>query len=390
MNTICETQNMETAEIPESDCPDKDLPAVFQCQRCNVIISDSIAFTAAHDDLKSITVNRVNSSVELSTKLITSTDGIDQGSTFSPLVCQGCKTVLGKVYRTTPRPLDDLRDYFTFDVNKLSVYQVGSSDSSALPESESSFQQYTNLKTLKETTLKLQVLMCAMHQRILNIEQSLEIEDTNVAENPLQSMAGLLGPVNPSGSSSTADHQPKEVLKGGAAKGQSLALQLKGGKDSAVLPGIRNGPEMGQYPMKDVQRSDAFERASGSETSGATTSNFKGTKRSRGSSSKASRGRSSRGKASGSHPTSSDSDSETSGATMSNSKRGRGSSTKTPRGRSRGGKGQENASNLNQVRGTKRTNDFGEVPGDQDELEHGLELLSPIRKKSSVRRNKPL
>ncbi|XP_030831496.1 uncharacterized protein LOC115920246 [Strongylocentrotus purpuratus] len=385
---------METAEIPESDCPDKDLPAVFQCQRCNVIISDSIAFTAAHDDLKSITVNRVNSSVELSTKLITSTDGIDQGSTFSPLVCQGCKTVLGKVYRTTPRPLDDLRDYFTFDVNKLSVYQVGSSDSSALPESESPFQQYTNLKTLKETTLKLQVLMCAMHQRILNIEQSLEIEDTNVPENPLQSMTGLLGPGNPSGSSSTTNHQPKE---GGAAKGQSLALQQKGENYSAVLPGIRNGPEMGPHPMKDVQRSDAFERASGtlqtssnSETSGATASNSKGTKRSRGSSSKASRGRSSRGKASGSHPTSSDSDSETSGATMSNSKRGRGSSTKTPRGRSRGGKGQENASNLNQVRGTKRTNDFGEIPGDQDELEHGLELLSPIRKKSSVRRNKPL
>ncbi|XP_054753155.2 uncharacterized protein LOC129258933 [Lytechinus pictus] len=326
-------------ETVEHDQSNKDLPAVFQCQHCNVIISDSIAFIAAHDDLKSITLNSVNASVELSTKLITSTDGIDQGSTFSPLVCRGCKTVLGKVYKTTPRPLDDLRDYFTIDVNKLSVYQVGSTDSSSLPESDTPFQQFTNLKTLKETTLKLQVLMCAMHQRIQNIEQSLEIEDTNPSENPLQSMAGILE--NNPGLLSSNPHQPKEGLQSGSAK--NLASRKNEERNPAMGPGSERGQGLG----KDVQRSGVFEKANGSQQTL--------------------------------------SDSETSRATVddySGSKRSKRSSSKTSRAAT---KGQDN-----RVRGTKRTKDYSGVSESQGDFQNELELLSPIRKISGGRLNKPL
>ncbi|XP_030851045.1 uncharacterized protein LOC105436902 isoform X1 [Strongylocentrotus purpuratus] len=121
----------------------------------------------------------VNSSAEISAKLITSTHGVDQGSTYSPVECHDCHAMVGKVYRTTPRLLDDLRDNYTLDANKLSIYQIGSATTTVSPadDAASSLLNMTDLKTLKETMLKLQVLMCTMHQRIANIEQSLEIEE---------------------------------------------------------------------------------------------------------------------------------------------------------------------------------------------------------------------
>ncbi|XP_071499265.1 uncharacterized protein [Diadema antillarum] len=171
----------------------KDLPVVFQCQQCNTILSDSLAFVAANDDLKAITLDRVTSSVELSSKLVTSTDGIDQGSTYTPLICNGCQSVVGKSYKTTPRVLDDLRDAFTLSVDSVSMYQVGSADTAAMTASDNFVESSTSLKSLKETTLKLQVLVCAMHQRIANIEQCLEIEDQEEAGTLGLSMAGLVG-----------------------------------------------------------------------------------------------------------------------------------------------------------------------------------------------------
>ncbi|XP_054752969.2 uncharacterized protein LOC129258763 [Lytechinus pictus] len=171
-----------------------ELPVVFQCQGCRSILSDSLAFLTANDDLKTITVNRVNSSVGLSPRRITSTHGVDQGSTYSPVECKECHNVVGKVYKTTPRLLDDLRDYYTLDANKLLIYQIGSSTTSLFLEDgpSRSVPSITDLRTLKDTVMKLQVLMCTMHQRIANIEQSLEIENTQPA-GPHQGLPQALG-----------------------------------------------------------------------------------------------------------------------------------------------------------------------------------------------------
>jgi hypothetical protein len=50
----------------------------------------------------------------------------DRGATYSPLACTGCKRILGRLYLTTPRHLDALRDAFTFDLDRLEAYTVGS------------------------------------------------------------------------------------------------------------------------------------------------------------------------------------------------------------------------------------------------------------------------
>jgi len=44
------------------------------------------------------------------------------GSVFSayiPLSCKHCSILLGRLYRTTPRYLDELREMYTIDVDRL-------------------------------------------------------------------------------------------------------------------------------------------------------------------------------------------------------------------------------------------------------------------------------
>eukprot|EP00057_Strongylocentrotus_purpuratus_P006774 XP_011661248.1 PREDICTED: uncharacterized protein LOC764879 [Strongylocentrotus purpuratus] len=106
--------------------------------------------------------------------------------------------MVGKVYRTTPRLLDDLRDNYTLDANKLSIYQIGSATTTVSPadDAASSLLNMTDLKTLKETMLKLQVLMCTMHQRIANIEQSLEIEEIDPVGPTQDFIPQVLSPIS--------------------------------------------------------------------------------------------------------------------------------------------------------------------------------------------------
>ena len=50
--------------------------------------------------------------------LVTSTAGPDIGSTYLVLECERCNEHLGKIYKTTPRDLDDIREAFTLSVDK--------------------------------------------------------------------------------------------------------------------------------------------------------------------------------------------------------------------------------------------------------------------------------
>lgn len=51
--------------------------------------------------------------------------GLDDGATFQVLRCAQCDAAVGRVYQTTPRGLDVLRDNFTFLEESIASYQVG-------------------------------------------------------------------------------------------------------------------------------------------------------------------------------------------------------------------------------------------------------------------------
>jgi len=58
----------------------------------------------------------------------TSEEGKDLGSTFHELFCEGCNALLGKVYLTTPAPLDGARNLFTLSTDALESFELGTYD----------------------------------------------------------------------------------------------------------------------------------------------------------------------------------------------------------------------------------------------------------------------
>ena len=118
-------------EQPVTD-PSTSSTLVFQCSTCSQIIADSFSWVCSHRQLNSFTVSsgnlRINVLVDLvatkdvivSETLDTSRDGVDlgrymdsilviDGSTTVALTCGKCSTVLGRIYKTTPRWLDGIR-----------------------------------------------------------------------------------------------------------------------------------------------------------------------------------------------------------------------------------------------------------------------------------------
>ncbi|KAK9472040.1 yippee zinc-binding/DNA-binding /Mis18, centromere assembly-domain-containing protein [Dipodascopsis tothii] len=101
-------------------------PIVFQCGQCLRIVADSSSWVCATADLGTFTLEDVaGDAVARSDSLSTSHDGADLGSTFTEFACRACTAPLGRIYRTTPRALDAIRDLFTFYTHSVRNYQVG-------------------------------------------------------------------------------------------------------------------------------------------------------------------------------------------------------------------------------------------------------------------------
>ncbi|KAK9388328.1 yippee zinc-binding/DNA-binding /Mis18, centromere assembly-domain-containing protein [Lipomyces mesembrius] len=114
---------------------------VFQCLSCLQIVADSTTWVRATPELRTFTLQSAPAdTITISDQLSTSHDGHDLGSTYASFSCSNCTHILGKIYRTTPRYLDDLRDYFTFDASALKNYQIGSDEpANGPPPADSDF-----------------------------------------------------------------------------------------------------------------------------------------------------------------------------------------------------------------------------------------------------------
>eukprot|EP00742_Colponemidia_sp_Colp-10_P002142 GILJ01002288.1.p1 GENE.GILJ01002288.1~~GILJ01002288.1.p1 ORF type:complete len:165 (-),score=25.98 GILJ01002288.1:114-608(-) len=87
-------------------------------------MGDSFSWAQSDADMNTVTfqaaVGVVNSNDPLTSK-----EGKDKGSTFEILRCSHCDTVIGRIYITTPRVLDAIRDMYTFDIATVSSYKLG-------------------------------------------------------------------------------------------------------------------------------------------------------------------------------------------------------------------------------------------------------------------------
>lgn len=121
------SSELSTEIVPSSDGTESVVrnPLVFSCKKCRTIVGDSLGFKDSFKDLKVIilrsTVNCIRGTAA------TSKTSVDAGSSYFTLQCNYCKEVIGRAYASTPEKLDVLRKNYALFVDKIDVFELGSS-----------------------------------------------------------------------------------------------------------------------------------------------------------------------------------------------------------------------------------------------------------------------
>lgn len=96
-------------------------PTVFQCVNCRSVVGDSYSWSTSHRESNTITLAEVPEDSIIESEMEECTP---QGN-FTEISCKHCKGSLGRIYKSTPRRLDDIRDMFTFNLDNIISYQLG-------------------------------------------------------------------------------------------------------------------------------------------------------------------------------------------------------------------------------------------------------------------------
>jgi hypothetical protein len=152
-----------------------DAPLVFQCKSCSIIIGDSWSMQSSDAEMETITLSAA-ANVSRADEAVTSKQGADVGSTFHLLHCGKCAAHLGKVYLTTARAFDALRDMYTFSTDAVTSYKLGGgepalgADGSAAGGGGVAAVQ-VELAEAVDNVEKLQNLVLVLDERIAKLEE---------------------------------------------------------------------------------------------------------------------------------------------------------------------------------------------------------------------------
>ncbi|XP_052243403.1 uncharacterized protein LOC127853182 isoform X2 [Dreissena polymorpha] len=163
--------------------------------------------------------------------------GVDHGSNFHMVYCMGCETVLGKKYVASTPELDHLRGGFTFYVEKLNSYEVGST---AVPGSTG--RDLTN-KALDERIQKTQSMLENLERRLKEIEALVLSPSKRKSQLPCRtSQENALSECVETDSVSSTDvgaHSDGGMIQSDAGlrnyAGYSRAVTLQDSKNSAAM-----------------------------------------------------------------------------------------------------------------------------------------------------------
>jgi hypothetical protein len=123
---------------PSEEDPVVKGPLVFFCRECKTIIGDSFAFVGASEEMDMITLSAVSNVVRLrndkgGVKQKTSTEGPDTGSSYVVLLCKECQDEeIGRYYNATTGQVDLMRNNYSFHTEKISSYELGTSQRGSL------------------------------------------------------------------------------------------------------------------------------------------------------------------------------------------------------------------------------------------------------------------
>jgi len=176
---------MEDSNLTLNQLKKESFPFVFQCKGCNDIIGDSSNFISSDQELEVISLNAVTSLVSPLECLETSTEGADMGSTFRPLQCKSCNSVIGRVYRTTPKEFDHLRSMYCLDIEHIRSYQIGSvSGTRNGPVSSDEILEIPTAKALATRIAKIESVILMLVERMGLAEDTMNKQnDSSISTN---------------------------------------------------------------------------------------------------------------------------------------------------------------------------------------------------------------
>ncbi|XP_022780759.1 protein Mis18-alpha-like isoform X2 [Stylophora pistillata] len=149
---------------------EESLPVVFQCNNCNNILGDSYAWISSNRDLEVICLSKVTPFIRSGECLETSTTESDIGS--SPI---------GRIYQTTPKDLDHLRNQYCLDMEHIRSYQVGSEDGmQTLPAEE--VLGIPTAKVLQQGIHKIESVVLMLLERLTLLEKEVKGNKANMED----------------------------------------------------------------------------------------------------------------------------------------------------------------------------------------------------------------
>ncbi|XP_053311556.1 protein Mis18-alpha [Spea bombifrons] len=146
--------------------------AVFLCSKCKRPLGDTCGWKGSDPEEHCIMLKAVSTYVTVEKEQVLSKQPSEYGCIFENLLCSGCNSIIGKIYRCTPKQFDFKRDLFCLDVDAVDSYIFGSASQQAVPESEEPVL-FENRMALEEEIEKAKAVLAVLQCKLASLETSL-------------------------------------------------------------------------------------------------------------------------------------------------------------------------------------------------------------------------
>ncbi|XP_055082501.1 protein Mis18-alpha [Periophthalmus magnuspinnatus] len=150
---------------------DDDGPAVFICGKCKIPVGDSFSWAGTEDSQNQIRLKKITDNVAVGKEKRKYGPGKKSQCLVSDLICQGCLSVIGMVYSSTPRQLDHKRFIFCLNVADIDSYVLGSANQTLPAEGLDEQPVTLEYRASVERQLKeMKLMIMSMAQKLEEME----------------------------------------------------------------------------------------------------------------------------------------------------------------------------------------------------------------------------
>ncbi|XP_018547898.1 protein Mis18-alpha [Lates calcarifer] len=181
VNTTFEASSINSSTVEEKlfghageDEDGDDGPVVFICGKCKLPVGDSLSWDGSEDGQNQIRLKRVTDNVLVGEDTRLYEASKKSLCLITDLFCQGCSSVLGMIYASTPKNLDHKRFAFCLNVADIDSYILGSANQMLAaegPKEQPVTLEYRGIVEQQLTEMKM--LVMSMAQRLEEIEAGL-------------------------------------------------------------------------------------------------------------------------------------------------------------------------------------------------------------------------